>query len=492
MKRTYVRVTLQLESSWRIGAWDSSGADTVSTLTAPGGAPVVPGSSIAGSLRHAVAKELREQLFGPELSTESTGNNKTKLSASPWWVLGTVVRGAEITQRQRNRIDRTRGSASERALYRVEEVVPPENTKTEVLVYLRREHEPGEQVIEPLLEALRAWRPRVGGGASIGMGRARITELVHRTLDLDDPGDLMALVSATGGGPDGQDDERPAPAKRADALLQGAESVSIESGNRTMPPYLDHVIKALLHQRSDQGHGDQPFLTAELAVDFLAVPDVQADRIHGSSWKGLLRSRVEYIGRSLGHVVCGAGRDETGGDGPETDTRHREVGTQGADGGDPDTGDEQWTGCGHCAVCRFFGSTERPGVVAFADSPFEFTGSGQHEVRTRQRIAIDRFTGGVRDGALWPQLYLQDVRLRLVVDVNPLAAALSPSPGDEWVGQALLHSLRDLDDGLIGVGPEGAAGYGTAKVDSVMVGGERIDLGDLDPIPAPTEKEAAS
>lgn len=471
MKRTYVRVRLQMESSWRIGAWDSSGADTVGTLTDPDGAPVVPGSSIAGSLRHAVAKEFREQLFGPELSTESGGSGKTKLSASPWWVLGTVVRGAEITQRQRNRIDRTRGSASERALYRVEEVVPSGGTKTEVLVYLRREHESGEQVIEPLLEMLRAWRPRVGGGASTGMGRATITELVYRTLDLDDPGDLLALVSATGPQPDGQDAEGPAPARRVDALLQGAENVTVEDGNRAMPAYLGHIIDALLPDRAVQGR-DHPFLSADLTVDFLAVPDVQADRIHGSSWKGLLRSRVEYIGRSLCYPVCGAG-DETGRD-------------------DPEAGDGQWTGCGECAVCRFFGSTERPGVVAFADSPFEFTDGDSHDVQMRQRIAIDRFTGGVRDGALWPQLYLQNVRLRLVIDANPVVAALDPTPGDEWVGRALLHALRDLDDGLIGVGPEGAAGYGTATVDSVRLGGGTIDLGDLAPIPAPARKEAAS
>lgn len=65
MKRTYVRVTLTMQSGWRVGAWESQAADVVATLTDSDGHPIVPGSGIAGALRQA-AGDKREELFGKD------------------------------------------------------------------------------------------------------------------------------------------------------------------------------------------------------------------------------------------------------------------------------------------------------------------------------------------------------------------------------------------------------------------------------------------
>ena len=86
MKRTYVRVTLTMQSGWRVGAWESQAADVVATLTDSDGHPIVPGSGIAGALRQA-AGDKREELFGKDPGSAD-------LVASPWWVLGTVVGGS--------------------------------------------------------------------------------------------------------------------------------------------------------------------------------------------------------------------------------------------------------------------------------------------------------------------------------------------------------------------------------------------------------------
>lgn len=427
MKRTYVRINLRMDSDWRVGAWDSDSADTLPVLTDADDRPVAPGSGIAGSLRHAVNDQRRQELFGPDPGAE-------ELSASPWWVLGTVVEGSRITARQRNRIDRARGSASERGLYRVKEVGPKAGETATVRVYLRRQHDsrdPDSEILAPLIEVLKAWEPRIGGGASTGLGRATITNVTHQTIDLDDIVQLKNVVCG-----DGQD-----PVARVDALLAGG----------TTPTFL----------AGKESH-DTSWLKAKLKVDFLALPDNMADRIHGSSWKGLLRSRVEFIGRSLGYKVCGAkneNSDETG-----------------------------WTGCGECAVCRAFGSSQRPGLWAFDDSPF----GGMGTSASRDRIAIDRFTGGVRDGALWEQLYRQDVDLDLVVRRNPMVHGISLGPEDSWVKKAIIHALRDLNDGLIGIGPESAAGFGLAKVENLTVDGSSIDLGAVDTIPYPDAQEVAS
>lgn len=426
MKRTYVRINLRMDSDWRVGAWDSDSADALPVLTDADDRPVAPGSGIAGSLRHAVSDQRRQELFGPDPGAE-------ELWASPWWVLGTVVEGSRIAARQRNRIDRARGSASERGLYQVEEVGPKVGETATVRVYLRQQHDshdPDSEILAPLIEVLKAWEPRVGGGASTGLGRATIISVTHRTIDLDDIVQLKDVVCGEGQNP----------VERVDALLAGGTPTSL----------------------ADKESHDTSWLKAKLKVDFLAVPDDMADRIHGSSWKGLLRSRVEFIGRSLGYPVCGAkneNSDETG-----------------------------WTGCGECAVCRAFGSSQRPGLWAFDDSPFDNKGTST----SRKRIAIDRFTGGVRDGALWKQFYCQDVDLNLVVRRNPMVHGISLDPEDSWVKKALIHALRDLNDGLIGIGPESAAGFGLAKVENLTVDGSSINLDTIEPIPYPDAQEVES
>ena len=420
MKRTYVRVTLTMQSGWRVGAWESQAADVVATLTDSDGHPIVPGSGIAGALRQA-AGDKREELFGKDPGSAD-------LVASPWWVLGTVVGGSTTQERQRTRIDRERGAAAERGLFRAEEVDPGDATSPcTVMIYLRREHDGATDVIRPLADLLRGWGPRIGGGRSIGMGQATITEVKHRTFNLDDKEPVRDLLMASG-----------SPFRRVDALLDDKQAnVERVTGTET-----------------------KPYLEATLTVGFLAVTDTFADRIHGSTWKGLLRSRVEFIGRSLGYNdVCGA------------DTVEQEGKQKQAD----------WAGCGKCAVCRVFGSAARPGIWEFTDSPW----SGK-QVLERQRIAIDRFTGGVRDGALWPQLYVKDVGLRLVVN------GVAPQPEDDWVRLALLHAVHDLDDGLISVGPEGAAGYGTARVkkSTVQLAGTNVKLQNLEPVPLPATEKA--
>lgn len=428
MKRTYVRLKLSMESKWRVGSWESQAADVVGVLTDEANKAVAPGSGIAGALRHAAGAD-REGLFGP-------APGASRLATSPWWVLGTVVKGAEISQRQRTRIDRKRGSAAEKGLFRAEEVGPSGTEATAITVYLRREHESADaktDIVDPLAAALRGWCPQVGGGKSVGLGRAEIGEVVHVTVDLDQSHDLLKLLNAAGG-----------PVQRVDALL--------EKGTR---------LEAAEYQSRST-----PYLTAEVKVDFLAVTSSFADRIDGSTWKGLLRSRVEFIGRSLGFEPCGADPQEEA----VTVAGHPAGKQKRADG----------TGCGECEVCRVFGSSQRPGIWQFRDSPW--TMQATHE---RQRIAIDRFTGGVRHGSLWPQQYVSDVSLALQID------GTAPQPGDDWVRLALLHALRDLDDGLVSVGPEGAAGYGRASVSQVKLAEEPVALNKLDPVPLPSGKEVA-
>ncbi len=161
------------------------------------------------------------------------------------------------------------------------------------------------------------------------------------------------------------------------------------------------------------------------AAEVGLLADTHDRATHGSQWKGMLRARVELIARSLGHPAC--------------------------------ITDESWTGCGRdgCGLCDAFGSTRRSGALVFHTSAWE---GGQE--RHRQRNAVDRFTSGVRDGALFSERTVEDVRLHLRI-----SEVSKSRPVAEWVHLALLHALRDLDDGLWGIGPRTAIGLGTVTIE---------------------------
>lgn len=409
MKRTYVRITLALESAWRIGDWQPDDANTLATLRHPADPTKVwiPGSSIAGSLRRVGGGD-PVALFGSEPPTESSSAD---LVMSPWWILGISLSGtATAQQRQRTAIDRHRRAAAGKGLFSADEVLTGEDSIA--TLYLR-----SDSLDESGLGAwVKKWQPRIGGGASIGMGRARVTSMHYRAFDLAEDDQVLELLMVEGAG-----------AARLETLLAGASDAGVATESA------------------------EPWLTAQLSVANMAITRAGEDRTEGSAFKGLLRSRVEFIGRSLGYAVC-----------------------RGAEG-------SAWTGDA-CDVCRTFGSVAQQGILEFGSA----TWTKDDEPTTVQRIAIDRFTGGTLDGALWPQSYYPDVSMTLHIHKHGHFPA-------RWVEQALFHSLQDLTDHLCTLGPEGASGFGFATVEKVTVEGAVVTLADrCTPIPLPdTELQEA-
>lgn len=95
----------------------------------------------------------------------------------------------------------------------------------------------------------------------------------------------------------------------------------------------------------------------------------------------------------------------------------------------------------------------------------------------RQRVALNRFTGGARDELLYKQGSEHFLSLRLEVrDLARLGSPATPS----WVVRAFMHAVRDLADGLIGVGVSSGTGLGTLSASSCHIGDTwRTHLGDL-------------
>ena len=58
-----------------------------------------------------------------------------------------------------------------------------------------------------------------------------------------------------------------------------------------------------------------------------------------------------------------------------------------------------------------------------------------------------------------------------------------------WVHTALLHALRDLNDGLWGIGPRTSTGLGTVQVNCLTTAQGKVDLNRLEPVTVPTKEQ---
>jgi CRISPR/Cas system CSM-associated protein Csm3 (group 7 of RAMP superfamily) len=85
----------------------------------------------------------------------------------------------------------------------------------------------------------------------------------------------------------------------------------------------------------------------------------------------------------------------------------------------------------------------------------------------RKHVAIDRFTGGALDKALFAMEVLEDGTFPLTVEWM-LGAREESSGGDDFgrqVRAVLRLVLEDLNDGIIGMGGGTARGYGSVAID---------------------------
>jgi CRISPR-associated RAMP protein (TIGR02581 family) len=171
----------------------------------------------------------------------------------------------------------------------------------------------------------------------------------------------------------------------------------------------------------------------------------------GTSLRGVLRSRAEYITRKLspnieGPLCCDpfhknfCGKYFTK---REEDTHVRlsakEIYKR------------------SCAVCRIFGNTAFASRIEVEDSS-----DIQGERTIRDHIAIDRFTGGVRSGANFKDLCAENKTFTSKVRVFNF---------ETWQLGLLAYVLRDLEKGLLAIGGGKSKGYGncTAAVENLQV-----------------------
>ncbi len=406
---TLLWMEIAVEPGWAVGAvpLDDPALDR-DLLTDHQGRPWVPGSSLAGSLRAHL--RAHDEIAGTTLETHLMGSRPPQhhddtADPSPLWILGTrftpdVDPGPS-----------TPGGEHPAAV----EIV-------------------GQTAIDRTRGAATATTLRYSRAVASG---GNLTAFLRYDGELTDT-ERAALASWN---PTiGRDRTTGSGRARLSALRFGVIDPTTPGGRQL---WLTHTGESLVRAvATTEIPGvtctDQAWLTADLVIeDALLVgdprptgparPRMRGGRplVPGSTWKGVFRARVEYILRSLygDQAVC---------HGPE--------------------------GCGNCPVCEVFGHRHRRGLLVFADSVVDTRDApgAPPGSSPRTQVGIDRVTGGACDGLLFECEPVTAGRLQLRIDL--LGAV------DEWVRPAIKHVLRDLHDGVIGVGSRVTRGMGTLRL----------------------------
>ncbi|MGH3871372.1 MAG: RAMP superfamily CRISPR-associated protein [Pseudonocardiaceae bacterium] len=367
----------------------------------------VPPTSLAGSLRAHLGEDQAEHWFG---SAPPVGRaSGARLEPSRVRFLGShTILPHNPAVRHSTAIDPRRGSALTSSL-RVREVAPAGTT---VSLFLRLNQHHCTDDLDEFTRAVQTWQPVIGRGRSTGHGRARVTRIAWRRLDLRTAAGLRLWLTA------GRDGLFPAG--------DGWDEIRTPTAPHDPESELDlrFIIIGALHL----GAGTTPSRDGRTQNEI--EQEAGKPLLPGTTWKGLLRSRCGYILRSCGRTACLAPADPS---------------------------------CGACKLCDLFGwtgtgegvgmPTGRVGRLSVHGSVIDGT------VTHRYHVGIDRFTGGARRALLFRDEVVAEGTLSLRVEMTNPADRLSPAERG-----LLLLAVRDLHDGLIGVGRATTRGYGSLRL----------------------------
>lgn len=184
----------------------------------------------------------------------------------------------------------------------------------------------------------------------------------------------------------------------------------------------------------------------------------------GSSLKGVLRSRAEFIANTLNDDVGACHLFDPQPREPVADLaelRRAPCGHRlalrvrhGERAGNPLPEPARYRDA--CPICRLFGHTLWAGRLRVSD----FAAVGQSQEQKHPHIAVDRFTSGVDGGKFFQVSYLTDATFRGEITIDNFSL---------WQLGLLGLLLRDLKVGLITIGHKRTSGAGRVNIDDAAL-----------------------
>ena len=434
-----VEIPICFPSGVHIGAGKESGNLLVQARDGKGQF-VLPGSALAGAVRHALEAACDERegfiadWFGSDRKySDELVSSRVKFSDSRLCVGESTSEGIRI--RTHNAIDRHRGAPIDGGLFAMESL--PAGTTTTLSITVastKQEADVGRDILQKIA-GLFDQGITLGGGAARGIGRAvlsgeamwkawSLTELDQHANWLDER--FRSKQTA-----------QPLAGEALSPIRTNQKQLSITM-DLTVPRGQDFVVAD--GQGVDCGMEPQQIRMAD-KTDAWLLP--------GSTIRGLFRAYVTRLAARAGKPVADSfsrwqmrnedprnvkeltGEDLTFG---FAATKER---TDIAD--DPKQIE--------CPVMKLFGSAYAKGRIHIADAVSKQ--HSIHDVQERAHVAIDRFSGGASDGFLFDNQ-------TLTVGTFTVELTIQDPTGEEveWVAGC----IRALDMGLIRVGSSKGAG----------------------------------
>lgn len=479
---TLFAVTLKFDTPWSIAtsATLDDDVDIPVTRNLMDGKPLLPGASIIGSIRAAARGRLSEEqiktLFGyvpledSKNTSEDTDNtskdrgskekgSKDKIKSSLIEILGAKheVKGeTKSSVRARTAINPKTGAAQQHSL-RKEEIVAPTSFR---IIFQMRGHknmasQNGINPFEEWFTILENWTPQLGRGRTVGLGRGHVERIEYVSANLNSDIGLkwwlfqkQDFFKTMGCLPHSLEGIfisgliRP-----TNSDLKGTKTLEFTLRNQALAGVIEPEVCPRDETLSFKFTLRDPMHIG--AVKSEAKTKVKSGKgelikiyrqfgqptISATTWKGVFRHRAHFI-------INAVGSSKTA----KTVTDYL---------------------FGSCDTGR--------GIVWFRDSTFSGDTENQPpKISKREHVAIDRFSGGAKDSAKFTWECVEPgSRTTLVID----APKLKDYPESKKI---LMHIVRDLHDGIIGVGAGVTRGYGRLTLMNIKdLAVEKIDLNKL-------------
>ena len=450
VRRLYARGTWKLKSVAHFGSGEVGIAD-MSLLRDESNAPFIPATSIAGAARNFLARQrlpwhshkdgikkepkALKRLFGGA-ETANTVEDSDPMSALIIADAACISDEVNPSIRDGVRIDAKSGTAAEGAKFDVE--VVERGTEFELnLECIIRHGDDNPELTRSFLALLYAFKQgdiRLGARTRRGYGRGKVESWEIRDLQMDNPEHVMAWL---------RDDvwSQPPASKLSPSALPSDQRSYFRIA-------ADFELRTSLLIRSSSGEPDDP--------DMVHLHSNERPVVPGTSFAGAFRHRAALIANVLGWCkkdedkdrVCemfGPVHEQKRGKSQQGNEEVVPEENQGVDGEEETQQKDLWAS-----------------RVWIEEKLVKNVETDQWQ----DRIAIDRFTGGVVDGALFnekpvyplrPDDYVAEksrthIQLRLTLE----------EPDDAEIGLLLL-TLRDFWHGHAALGGETSNGRGTLK-----------------------------
>ena len=476
--RLIARVTIEAETPLAIGSGKKSILTDAAINRDANGLPFIPGTTLAGLIRHAIDEELANRLMG-FIKKKKDKNGEYEVEGSRL-----IVTEAKLLNRKGKAIDgllnletacddedkafledfkhapirqhakiNHRGITEDKGKFD-EEVVPKGARfcfEMELMANPKSEEELAEykQNFKDLLGILVADGFRVGGKSRNGFGKIKVVgkACLYRELDLSLPADLdlylnkSASLADEWGGFEHFNLEKPQESRytRYELKINPKDFLFFGSGFGN-----EDVDHSYIKERYITWDGEGNSGRWNSQDNSLVVP--------ASSVKGALAHRTAFHFNKLARRFAD---DIPAEELANHSGKHNEAvcALFGSEGND----DKYESNKKENATERCDG--KRRGHVLFADIVKQR--KGQTDKKIHNHVKIDRFTGGAIEGALFDEEALivhpdepEEIEFELLVDVDELINK------DQYIIQAFEEALKDVCKGMLPLGGNVNKGYG--------------------------------